>query len=183
MDLLKLYFFPTVLINPFPLPFRVLAGLSLAAYGAGLLGHMLVKVLAPGYFARQDTRTPVRYGVIALVSNIVLNLALVWQFKHAGLALATSLSAFINATLLFLGLRRDGVLVLTPGWLKFLMQITFAVAVMVVCLTLIMPSMDLWLTEGLFIRLGYMILICLAGAVTYSAALLLTGVNIRQLVR
>ena len=80
-----------------------MAALSLMAYAVGLLGHMLVKVLAPGFFSRQDTASPVKYGVIALLSNMVLNLMLVWQFKHAGLALATSLSAFINAGLLFYG--------------------------------------------------------------------------------
>ena len=77
-----------------------MAGASLAAYGFGLLGHMLVKVLAPGYFSRQDTKTPVRFGIMTLVANMVLNLILVWHFKHVGLALATSMAAFLNAGLL-----------------------------------------------------------------------------------
>jgi len=61
-----------------------MAALSLKAYGVGLLGHMIVKVMAPGYFSRQDTSTPVKYGIIALTSNMVLNLILVWYLKHAG---------------------------------------------------------------------------------------------------
>ncbi|HAG94499.1 MAG TPA: murein biosynthesis integral membrane protein MurJ, partial [Gammaproteobacteria bacterium] len=85
------------------------ASLSLQAYGAGLLGFMLVKVLAPGYFARQDTKTPVKVGIKAMVANMVFNLALIVPLAHVGLALATSLSALLNAFLLWLGLRREGV--------------------------------------------------------------------------
>ena len=69
---------------------------SLRAYSAGLVAFMLIKILAPGYFARQDTRTPVKIGIIAMVANMALNLALIWPLQHAGLALATSLSATIG---------------------------------------------------------------------------------------
>lgn len=160
-----------------------MAGMSLAAYGAGLLGHMLVKVLAPGYFARQDTRTPVRYGIVALTSNIVLNLLLVSQLKHVGLALATSLSAFLNAGLLYYGLRRDNVFKLAPGWTTFLAQITVALVAMYVCLYFLVPPIEVWLAEGLLIRLSYMLLICLAGAVIYAAVLYITGLRPKHLVR
>ena len=160
-----------------------MAGLSLAAYGVGLLGHMWVKVLAPGYFARQNTRTPVRFGVIAMVTNMVLNLVLIWQFRHAGLALATSLSAFLNAGLLFFGLRREGVLQLTPGWTLFMAQVVFSVAIMTGGLYFLAPGMEFWLQQDFFVRLIYMLLICCAGAVIYAAALLLTGVKFRELVR
>ena len=83
---------------------------ALGAYGAGLLGHMLIKVLVTGYFARQDMATPVRFGLISLGTNLILNLTLIWFLQHVGLALATSLSAFINAGLLFRGLVRQKVL-------------------------------------------------------------------------
>ena len=160
-----------------------MAGLSLVAYGAGLLGHMAVKVLAPGYFARQDTRTPVRYGVIALVANMVLNLMLIWQFKHVGLALATTLSAFLNAGLLFYGLIREGVLVLAAGWGRLLVQVLVGVLVMSIALYYFVPPMSLWFSENFFIRLAYMLLICVSGAVIYAAGLMATGLNLRQLVR
>ena len=87
-----------------------MAGASLAAYGAGLAGHMLVKVLAPGYFARQDMISPVRFGVIAMVANMGLNLIFIWHFKHVGLAIATTISAFLNAALLYSGLRKLGLI-------------------------------------------------------------------------
>lgn len=160
-----------------------MAGLSLAAYGAGLLGHMWVKVLAPGYFARQNTRTPVKYGIVAMVANIVLNLALIWQFKHVGLALATSLSAFLNAGLLFMGLYREGVLKLNDGSTLFMAQVTFSVAIMLGGLYFLVPELSFWLQQGFLVRITYMLLICAAGAVIYCAALLLSGIRFREFVR
>ena len=163
-----------------------MAGLSLAAYGAGLVGHMLVKVLAPGYFARQDTRTPVRFGIVALVSNMALNLILVWHFAHVGLAMATSLAAFINAGLLFQGLLRSKFLTLKPGLLQLLLQIAFALAVMLGVLHLLLMQLgglQAWFEMSFGIRLVYIVLICAAGGVSYAAALFATGVRYHQLVR
>ena len=160
-----------------------MSGMALAAYGLGLLGHMWVKVLAPGYFARQDTKTPVRYGVIAMVTNMVLNLILIWPLQHVGLALATSIAAFLNAGLLFYGLHKTGVLKLEAGWMKFLAQVATATLVMSLCLYYFVPPMSLWLSEGFMIRLPYMLLICAIGALIYSVSMLILGVNVRQLVR
>ena len=160
-----------------------MSGSSLAAYGVGLLGHMMIKVLAPGYFARQDTRTPVRYGIFALVANIVLNFVLVWQFKHVGLAMATSISAFFNAGLLLLGLLRADVLRLSAGWKSFLIQVSTASLVMLLVLYLILPEMAYWLSEGFVSRIVTIVLICFAGAVSYVAVLLCTGFRYQQLVR
>lgn len=164
-----------------------MAGYSLAAYGAGLLGHMLVKVLAPGYFARQDTRTPVRYGVIALVSNMVLNLILVWHFAHVGLALATSIAAFINAGLLMQGLIRSGTLRISAGLMKLCLRILVALVVMIgviaLMLEFLLGGIDVWFAMSFPIRLIYIVLICLAGALSYAATLFLAGVRPHQLER
>lgn len=160
-----------------------MSSMSLMAYGVGLLGFMLVKVLAPGYFSRQDTKTPVRYGIIALVSNMVLNLLLVWHLKHAGLALATSLSAFINAGLLFRGLRKANVLKISSGWRKFAMQVLFANLVMVSVLYFINPQQLQWLEFEFWARFVIMILICLAGAIAYAASLWITGFRFRLMIR
>ena len=156
---------------------------SLAAYGVGLLGHMMVKVLAPGYFARQDTRTPVRYGIFALLANIVLNFVLVWQFKHVGLAMATSMSAFLNAGLLLFGLLRSDVLRFSRGWTLFLLQVSIASLAMLLLLWLILPDMSYWISEGFVSRMVTIVLICLAGAVSYAAVLLCTGFRYQQMVR
>lgn len=80
---------------------------------------MLIKVLAPGYFARHDIKTPVRIGIWAMASNMLLNLLLVWQFAHVGLAMATSLSALLNAALLGIGLYRKKIWQPQSGWLVF----------------------------------------------------------------
>ena len=102
-----------------------MASLSLQAYCIGLLAFMLVKVLAPGYYARRDMATPVKVGIVAMVANIVMNLIFVWPLHsiwgvgHVGLALATSLAACLNAGLLLRGLRRDDVLTFQPGWGAF----------------------------------------------------------------
>ena len=160
-----------------------MASLSLMAYAVGLLGHMLVKVLAPGFFSRQDTASPVKFGVIALVSNMVLNLMLVWQFKHAGLALATSLSAFINAGLLFYGLLQAKVLVLKPGWAIFLMRLVFANTCMMAVLYAVSPAPHAWFAFGFWERFGVMLLICGTGAVTYAASLHLAGYRVKETVR
>ena len=160
-----------------------MSSLSLMAYAAGLLGHMLVKVLAPGYFARQDTSTPVKYGIVALLANMILNLALVWEFKHMGLALATSLSAFINAGLLFYGLLKSGKLKLSPGWTVFFARLIFANVMMVGLLLFVTPSMSVWFSFLLWERFAVMLLICAGGAVTYAASLLVAGYQYREAIR
>lgn len=160
-----------------------MSGLALAAYGLGLMGHMLVKVLAPGYFARQDTRTPVRYGVIALTANIVLNLMLISHFQHVGLALATSISAFLNAGLLYAGLRKEGVIELASDWGRFLLQITCASALLLAGLIFLVPDIEFWLAEPFWTRIAYMLVVCALGGLGYALALLLVGVRIREFVR
>jgi putative peptidoglycan lipid II flippase len=107
------------------------SSLSLMAYAIGLPAFMLIKVLAPHYFAHQDTKTPVKIGVIAMVSNMVFNLILVWSLDHVGLALATSLSAWVNALLLLRGLHQRGWYeVRRPPW-RPAVQVTLAILVMV----------------------------------------------------
>ena len=83
---------------------------ALAAYAAGLPAYVLIKVLAPGFFAREDTRTPVKVALGCLAANLVLVLILMWPLAHVGIALATALSAWLNAVLLAWLLRRDGLL-------------------------------------------------------------------------
>ena len=113
-----------------------MAALSLRAYGLGLVAFMLVKVLAPGYYARQDTATPVKIGIIAMVANMVLNLLLVvplmisWNVGPLGLALATSIAAYLNAGLLLRGLLRAGVYRLQPGWGHYAMRLLLATGFM-----------------------------------------------------
>jgi len=114
---------------------------------------------------------------------MVLNLMLVWHFKHAGLALATSLSAFINAGLLFYGLVQTRVVTLNPGWGVFLARVVFANLCMLAVLYLVSPAEMTWFGLGFWHRFGMMLLICATGAVTYGASLLLVGYRPKESVR
>ena len=158
-----------------------MAAMSLRAYSVGLLAFMLIKVLAPGYFSRQDTKTPVRIAIWAMVANMVLNLILVWPLQHAGLALATSLAAFLNAGLLFLGLRKAGLFNLLPGWGSFGLRLVVANLSMVVCLLLLTEETEKWLAWDVWLRVGNMGLICVAGLASYFAILWLSGLRLRHL--
>jgi putative peptidoglycan lipid II flippase len=158
-----------------------MASLSLMAYAIGLIGFMLIKVLAPGYFARQDTRTPVRAGIIALIANLILNLALVVPFKHAGLALATSLAAFINAGLLYRGLHRDGVHRPRPGWAGFIMKIAFATLMMSAFLIFLRGEASLWFEADLTLRVMRLSLMVIGGVAVYGLCLISVGIRPRHL--
>jgi len=159
-----------------------MAAMSLRAYAFGLLAFMLIKVLAPGYFARQDTRTPVKIAVKAMVANMVLNLMLIWPLDHVGLALATSLSAFMNAGWLLHGLMRDGVFRWQPGWGATLFRLLSASAVMVGILLSIQGWVTGdWLVAGVWQRVQWMLLLVVAGGGGYLLMLLATGLRLRHL--
>jgi len=161
-----------------------MATLSLMAYSFGLLGFILVKVLAPGYFARQDTKTPVRIGIIALLVNMVLNVAFVapWYFSgaegaHAGLALATSCSSFLNAGLLYRGLRREGVISHEAGWGVFMLRVGVAVCAMAALLGLFVPDVSQWIAADFWTSLGWLTAAIIGGALAYVAVLFATGMR------
>jgi putative peptidoglycan lipid II flippase len=118
-----------------------MAGLALMAYSLGLPAFMLVRVLAPAFYSRQDTRTPVKVAIRAMLANMVLNVLFVVPLvlldipgAHAGLALATALASYINAGLLFRTLRQEQVYRPDAGWLRLSLQILFALTVMVALL-------------------------------------------------
>ncbi len=153
---------------------------SLMAYSLGLVGFMLIKVLAPGFYARQDTRTPVRIAIIAMVANMCLNVALVFPLAHAGLALATTLSAYLNAFLLFRGLRRADVFAPQSGWPLLLGRAVLATCIMAAVLAWGAADLASWLEAGTWDRVLRLVWwIALAGAL-YFAALLVLGVRPRD---
>ncbi|WP_221800149.1 murein biosynthesis integral membrane protein MurJ [Oceanobacter mangrovi] len=154
---------------------------ALQAYAAGLLAFMLIKVLAPGYYARQDTKTPVRIGIQAMVVNMVMNLALVFSLAHVGLALATSLSSYFNALMLYLGLRKSEVYVPQPGWWRFLLKLVAANLVMGAVVVWLAGDVAQWLTMSSHQRIGQMSAVVLAGVVAYIGTLLAVGLRPRHL--
>nr|VFK22019.1 MAG: putative peptidoglycan lipid II flippase [Candidatus Kentron sp. MB]VFK27625.1 MAG: putative peptidoglycan lipid II flippase [Candidatus Kentron sp. MB]VFK74365.1 MAG: putative peptidoglycan lipid II flippase [Candidatus Kentron sp. MB] len=158
-----------------------MAAQSLMAYAFGLLGFVGIKVLAPGFYARQDTRAPVRIGVIAMLANMVFNLLLVFPLAHAGLALATALSAFLNAGLLYLGLRREGVYRPQSGWAGFAARVLAANLVMVGILWFIKGDTSAWIAADAITRTLRLTATISLGALGYFCALLLFGVRPRDL--
>jgi putative peptidoglycan lipid II flippase len=157
-----------------------MASMSLRAYAFGLVAFMLIKVLAPGFFARQDTKTPVKVGIIAMVANMVLNLVLIWPLAHAGLALATALSAFLNAGLLGYLLHKQSVLVFQPGWQRFAVQLLGGSALMSVALYVVAPDWQAWLSFGLWQRVSWVTGLVVLGGSLYFAWLAALGLRVRH---
>jgi putative peptidoglycan lipid II flippase len=165
-----------------------MAGLSLMAYTAGLPAFMLIKVLAPAFYSRKDTRTPVRIAIVALLTNMGLNLMFVVPLvmleipgPHAGLALATSLAAWVNAGLLYRMLRKQQAYLPEAGWRHFLLQIGLAGAVLGAVLFWAVPAMPVWLDWSVWSRVTGLLLWVLVGAGAYFSALYLVGLRLRSL--
>lgn len=158
-----------------------MSALALQAFASGLLGFILIKVLAPGFFARQDTRTPMRIGVVAMVVNVVASLLLVKPFAHVGLASAISIAAWVNAGLLLVILYRQRVYQPLSGWTTYLLKLIIATVVMAMVIGWGAGDNDQWLTYSLSQRAGQLILWVSLGAVAYFVMLRVLGLHPRQL--
>lgn len=156
---------------------------ALIAYSVGLLGIILVKILAPGFYARQDIRTPVKIAVVTLLFTQLMNLLLIGPLAHAGLALAISLAACLNAALLYWQLRRRGIFRPLPGWGLFLFKVGLAVALMVAVLLGLMPYMPAWAEGNMAERLLRLAALVGVGLFVYFAMLLLLGFRLRDFAR
>ena len=165
-----------------------MTGLALQAFAIGLVGFSFVKILAPAYFARHDTRTPVRMALIALAVNFILSVFLAWYLtsrgyagNHAGLALAISIAALLNAWLLYRGLRKDGVLKHSSGWGKLLLQTLIATIVMAVVVTWLNRPLAWWVDATSIVRAGWLAVVIAAGAGIYGLVLVSLGLRIAHL--
>ncbi|MCL4746302.1 MAG: murein biosynthesis integral membrane protein MurJ [Burkholderiaceae bacterium] len=158
--------------------------LAVIGYSFGLLGLIAVKVLAPGFYARQDIRTPVRIALFVLVATQLLNLVTVPLLAHAGLALSISIGALVNAALLHAGLRRRGLYRPAPGWSKFLAQVAAACAAMALVLLPAAGRVD-WIGLGAtpLSRIGLALGIVAGAALIYAAVLAALGVRPSQFAR
>ncbi|MGR3915089.1 MAG: murein biosynthesis integral membrane protein MurJ, partial [Gammaproteobacteria bacterium] len=148
---------------------------SLSAFALGLGAIVMVKVLAPGFYARKNTRTPVRIAALAMGANIILSMALVWPLRHVGLALATSLAAYVNAALLWRALRRERVYRATPGWARFFCKVCAAALAMGALLWWGGGDAASWLTMPAAARALRLAWWVAAGGACYFAALALLG--------
>jgi putative peptidoglycan lipid II flippase len=164
----------------------MMSALSLQAMAMGLVAFMLIKVLAPGFYARQDLRTPVRIGIIAMVSNMAFNLALViplhqhFRLGHVGLSLATTMSAFLNAGLLWRGLHRNGSMQWQPGSLSQVLRFLVAAVVMGGLLFVASPSADVWHALSVWRRIALLAGLCGAGVGAYFGMLFGLGLRVRH---
>jgi putative peptidoglycan lipid II flippase len=165
-----------------------MAGASVRAYAPGLLGFILVKVLAPGYFARHETRTPVRAGLIALALGMTLSAVFVllllyteWAPAHAGIAAATACSAFVNAGLLLTGLRRQGVYLPRPGWGALAWRVLLPTLVMALALVGGLAFAGDWYLMSTGQRIGTLAALVMGGAAVYFATCHLFGLRTSEL--
>lgn len=161
-----------------------MATYSLITYSLGLLAFMQAKVLAPGFYARQDTRTPVRFAMVAIAVNMGFNLVVVVPMilldvaaPHAALALATSVAGYVNVWQLYRTLRRQGVYLPTPGWGRLLGQLAAANGVMAALLLLAVPGLERWATWGALERVLHLAFWVMAAMAVYVVSLRAAGID------
>jgi len=162
----------------------LMTGRALIAYGVGLIGLILVKILAPGFYAKQDIRTPVKIAIGVLFATQLMNLVFVPRLALAGLALSIGLGACINAICLYIGLRRKKLYIAGPGWGAFFIQLLGAL-----CL---MAAMALWMAEQFnwlalqahpMQRVGALLAVLVVCGVAYFGALAAMGFNFKAFKR
>ena len=150
---------------------------SLMAYSFGLLSFMLVKVLAPGFYSRQDTKTPVRFGIWCMAANMVFNLILVWPYDYVGLAMATSVSASMNAGLLYWALHQRGVYKASKTTVYLVIKIVTASLLMALAIKLLSPSVFEWVQFTLLQKIVELVKLIVGGFAVFLASMLVMGVR------
>jgi putative peptidoglycan lipid II flippase len=156
---------------------------ALVAYSLGLVGLILVKVLAPGFYARQNIKTPVKVAIFTLVATQVMNLAFIIPLGHAGLALSIGLAACLNAGLLLHLLKKQGIYQPQPGWTGYFLRVSLAVTLMAAMLFYAMGEAEWWLAASFLDRIMRLSLLVGGGIALYFAALGLMGFRPRQFAR
>jgi putative peptidoglycan lipid II flippase len=158
--------------------------LALTGYGVGLLGLVAIKVLAPGYYASQDIRTPVRIAIVVLVLTQLFNVLLVPYLAHAGLALSIGLGALVNAVWLLMGLLRRGSYRPQPGWWRFAAQVLLATGLLTALLWMAAQHLP-WVAmrAEAWTRIGWMALILLGSALLYFGVLWATGLRLKSFLK
>ncbi len=148
---------------------------ALIAYSVGLVALVLIKILAPAFYARQNVRTPVKIALVTLLATQLMNLAFIWTLKHAGLALAIALAAWVNAGLLYWKLRQHRIFTPLAGWPLFLLKVVLALVAMAAVLFWLAADSDFWLQSAAWPRIERLALVVIAGATSYFAVLWLSG--------
>jgi len=152
--------------------------MALFAYLSGLLSFMFIKVLAPGYYARQDTKTPVKIGIIAMVANMGFNLMLAPFFGYVGLAIATTMSATLNAWLLYRGLKQEDVYYLSKSTKIFIGKLVISASVMAIAVYQLSYDFDVWLAMSFYEQILQLIICIGVGCVSYFITIALLGIRL-----
>jgi len=153
---------------------------ALVAYSVGLTGLIAVKILAPGFYARQDVRTPVRFALITLAATQVMNLVFIVPLQHTGLALSIGLASLLNAGLLYRRLRHLGVYAPLPGWTAFVTKLAVALIVLGIVLWFGMGEAAAWLEWPAIERLWRLAVLVAGGMTAYFATLFALGFRLRD---
>ncbi|WMY95178.1 MAG: murein biosynthesis integral membrane protein MurJ [Arsenophonus sp.] len=153
---------------------------TLIAYCSGLMGVIVVKVLAPGFYSRKDIKTPLRIAVITLILTQLMNFIFVDFLKHVGLALSLALSSCFHALMLYLELRRKKLFYPLAGWGKFLLKLMIALIVMIFVLLLILNFMPIWEQGNMLARIFRLFSVILITAISYFSTLFILGLRLRD---
>lgn len=159
----------------------LMASQSLMAFSLGIAPFMLVKVLAAGFYARQDMRTPVKIGVVAMITNTVLNIILIWPLKHAGIALATSLAAVVNSGSLYYFLRQRGYYQPRAGWKLFGARLLIANSVLALWLLFAAGDVNVWIAQPTLWRVEHLAFLLVSSIAIYFATLFVSGIRLHHL--
>ncbi|MEM7208891.1 MAG: murein biosynthesis integral membrane protein MurJ [Pseudomonadota bacterium] len=164
-----------------------MASLSLSAYALAITPFILIKVLAPGFYSRQDTTTPMKIGVTALSIKMVLSLAIVipmvqmeFHAPHVGLAVATAIFAWVHMAMLLHGLRKRSIYNPQAGWLKYIVVALLGVACLGAAVIAINPAMDFWISASFWTRGLWTLMLVALACLVYAAVLLICGLRPRQ---
>lgn len=153
---------------------------ALISYSIGLIGLIIVKVLAPGFYSRQDVKTPLKIAVITLILTQIMNFSFIGPLGHSGLVLSIGLAACFNSLMLYWQLRRQKIFIPLTGWKKFFLKLIASLIFMAVVLLLILNFMPKWEQGYMLMRVIRLLLVVFAGAISYFFALFIFGFRLRD---
>lgn len=153
---------------------------SLITLSLGLPAFMMVKILASGFYAKQNIKTPVKVGVVAMIINSICCAIFFIPFEHAGLTLASSISSYVNSGILLVLLIKRDIYQPRPGWLKFSLQLGFANCILILFLSNITCNIDFWMGLSRLTRVGMLLGYIVAAFLLYAISLFISGIRVKQ---
>lgn len=156
---------------------------ALMAYSVGLIGLILVKILAPAFYAQQNIKTPVKIALFTLLCTQFMNLLFIGFLQHAGLALAIGLGACVNAFLLFYFLRKDTIFSLDNGWPLFLFKLFISLIILSITLIYLRGSNEIWVYYTFLEKLKNLSITILIGGGVYFLTLQILGIRFKELIK